>query len=129
MICLFSSAALKPIKERLGLSAGSGTTQPGKKSEKHERLTLLSGKILIMLLLSPNLPNSRDQHGVKESSRADPHQNSGGDPTGEGSKVSVSVKRWPLSRGSRNQQYQIHQGSHVWHHHKRPLYQPHQNFL
>lgn len=48
MICLFSSAALKPIKERLGLSAGSGTTQPGKKSEKHERLTLLSGKILIM---------------------------------------------------------------------------------
>lgn len=41
---------MKPIKERLGLSAGSVATQPGNRSEGHERLTLIIifGKMLIM---------------------------------------------------------------------------------
>lgn len=63
------------MKERLGLPAGDvAPTRPGKKSEEFERLILsiiLSGKILVMLIDSNIVyccsPNSRDQHGVKES--------------------------------------------------------------
>lgn len=37
----------KPIKERLGLSAGSGTTQSGKEAEKHGRLVLYRKKLIV----------------------------------------------------------------------------------
>ena len=112
-----ASVALKPIKERLGLSAGSVAAQPGNKSKEHWEVDIdynfrkddnYAEWLKHCLLLSLDFHNSWNQSRAKESSWADPHQNSGGDQTGEGSKV--SVQRWPFSRGSWNQQYENSQG-------------------